>query len=193
MAEEEMKPHGVAPQAGCSDISHRPVDDGAQARILVSACLAGVRCVYDGSHKLCPEIAQLVESGQAIPACPEKLAGFGMPHEPSEIRGGDGAAVLRGDANVVFRSGMDVTILFLKGAGKVLKLVKEKGIRRAIFKARSPSCGCGKIYDGTFSRTLRDGDGVTAALLRKNGIEVMTDEEYLAKSSDGSHQSSDRG
>ncbi|MGE5280255.1 MAG: DUF523 domain-containing protein [Deltaproteobacteria bacterium] len=151
----------------------------AEERMMLSACLAGVRCVYDGSHKRRPALAALVRRKKAVLFCPEQLGGFAVPHPASEIRGGDGADVLAGRARVVSRTGEDVTELFLRGAAAALRQARKNGIRRAVMKARSPSCGCGKIYDGTFTRCLRDGDGVTAALLKKQGIEVVTDEEFL--------------
>jgi len=149
--------------------------------MMVSACLAGVCCVYDGSHKRREGLALLVRQKKACLFCPEELGGFKVPHEPSEIRGGEGKDVLCGEARVVSRTGGDVTDVFLRGAAATLRLAQRHGIRRAIMKARSPSCGCGRIYDGSFTRRLRDGDGVTAALLKQHGIEVLTDEEYLKK------------
>jgi len=151
----------------------------AEEKVMVSACLVGVRCVYDGSHKRREAIARLAEEERAFLFCPEQLGGFTVPHPPSEIRAGDGADVLAGKARVVSRAGDDVTDIFLKGAAQALALARQRGIRRAIMKARSPSCGCGRIYDGSFTGGLRDGDGVTTALLKQNGILVLTDEEFL--------------
>jgi len=151
----------------------------AEEKAMVSACLAGVRCVYDGSHRRRKELALLVRQKKAVLFCPEQLGGFKVPHEPSEIREGEGTDVLAGKARVVARTGEDVTDVFLRGAAAALALARQRGIRRAIIKARSPSCGCGRIYDGSFTRRLRDGDGVTTALLKQNGIEIVTDEEYL--------------
>jgi len=153
----------------------------AEEKVMVSACLAGVRCVYDGSHKRREELALLAQQKKAVLFCPEQLAGFQVPHEPSEIRGGDGRDVLAGKARVAGHSGQDVTDAFLRGAQASLALARQHNIRRAVLKARSPSCGCGRIYDGSFTRRLRDGDGVTTALLKQNGVEVVTDEEYLTK------------
>ncbi len=153
----------------------------AEEKVMVSACLAGVRCAYDGSHKRREELVLLVRQKKVLLFCPEKLGGLKVPHEPSEIRGGDGKDVLCGEARVVSRTGEDVTDVFLRGAAATLSLAEGHGIRRAIVKARSPACGCGRIYDGSFTRRLRDGDGVTAALLKKNGIKLLTDEEYLHK------------
>jgi uncharacterized protein YbbK (DUF523 family) len=154
----------------------------AKRKVMLSACLAGVNCVYDGSNKAHPVFKAMAQAEDAVLFCPEVLGGFKIPHPPSEIsvrNGGDGDAVLRGAARLVSREGIDVTVLFMKGAKKALALAKKLGIKYAIMKARSPSCGCGKIYDGTFSRTLIEGFGVTAALLKENGVEVISDEEYL--------------
>ncbi len=151
----------------------------AEKKVLLSACLAGVHCVYDGSSKRHPVFAALRERGQAVVFCPEALGGMKVPHNPSEIKGGDGHDVLAGRARVVSKDGTDVTEFFVAGARKTLELARTHGIEKAILKARSPSCGCGEIYDGTFSRTLRSGDGDTTALLKESGIAVVSDEEYL--------------
>jgi uncharacterized protein YbbK (DUF523 family) len=132
--------------------------------IIVSACLAGYRCRYDGKTVPNEEIVALMKRGEAIPVCPEMLGGLPCPRIPSE-RSADGT-------RVVSRDGGDVTEAFRRGADETLRLARLYGCDRAILKARSPSCGCGLIYDGTFSGTLREGDGVTAALLRENGITV---------------------
>ncbi len=151
----------------------------AQEKVMLCACLAGIPCVYDGTSKRHPVFADRSARKEAVLFCPEALAGLTPPHPPSEMRGGDGHDVLAGGAAVISKDGTDVTDLFLEGARRSLDLARRRGIRRAIMKARSPSCGCGQIYDGTFTRTLRDGDGVTAALFKENGIEVVCDEEYL--------------
>ena len=132
--------------------------------IIVSACLAGYRCRYDGKTVPNEEIVALVKRGEAIPACPEMLGGLPCPRVPSE-RSADGT-------RVITREGGDVTEAFRIGAEETLRLARLYGCDRAILKARSPSCGCGLIYDGTFSGTLKEGDGVAAALLRENGITV---------------------
>ena len=111
-----------------------------------------------------------------IPVCPEQLGGLGTPREPSEIKGGDGSDVLNGGARVFSKSGRDATENFLRGAGEVLKIARTLGVKEAILKARSTACGCGKIHDGTFSGGLIEGDGVTTALLKRNGIRVLTEE-----------------
>jgi len=135
--------------------------------IIVSACLAGLRCRYDGASKPCPEVMRLVAEGKAIPVCPEQLGGLPTPRIPAEMRGG----------TVINREGVDVSAQFSRGAEEGLKLAKLAGATTAILKARSPSCGSDEIYDGTFTGTLVSGDGVFAALCKANGIEVKTEED----------------
>ena len=146
--------------------------------VLVSACLAGRRCRFDGSANPDDEVASLVAQGRAVLVCPEVDGGLGTPRPAAEIRGGDGHDVLAGRARVLTKEGKDVTAQYVRGAERALEAAWEAGATQAILKARSPSCGCGAIYDGTFSRTKREGDGVTAALLRANGIEVVTEEGH---------------
>lgn len=161
------------------NVKLRPSHRRRRVGVMLSACLAGVNCVYDGSNKLHPVFASMLENGQAVVFCPEALGGLKVPHSPSEIAGGDGFKVLAGEARVVSREGEDVTSFFLKGAHRTLELAAKKRVTKAIFKSRSPSCGCGLIYDGTFTKKLVSGYGVAAALLKQNGIEVVSDEEYL--------------
>ncbi|NLU49975.1 MAG: DUF523 domain-containing protein [Syntrophomonadaceae bacterium] len=148
--------------------------------ILVSACLCGHNCTYRGDNHHHPLFARLCREGRAIPVCPEQLGGLPTPRPPSEILNGDGYDVLKDVARVVNSEGSDVSRFFVKGAVATLDVARRVGACRAVLKARSPSCGSGKIYDGTFSGRLRPGDGVTTALLRQHGIEVCSDEEYLA-------------
>ena len=150
--------------------------------VLVSACLAGRACRYDGTGAYEDEVATLVAEGRAVLVCPEVDGGLGTPRPAAEIRGGDGSDVLAGRARVVTGEGIDVTEQYLKGARRALEAARRTGAKQAILKARSPSCGKGRVYDGTFSRTLQVGDGVTAALLRAEGIEVLTDEELSTTS-----------
>lgn len=147
-------------------------------KILVSGCSGGLPVSHDGKDRLMPSVAKLLESGVAVQVCPEQLGGLPIPRETCEIVGGDGGDVLDGRARVVTKSGWDVTEQFLEGARLTLKAAREHGCNKAVFKARSPSCGCGTIYDGTFSGGLKPGDGVAAALLKREGIEAMTDEEF---------------
>lgn len=141
---------------------------------LVSACLLGERCRYDGSSKPNREVILLSKKEELIAVCPERLGGLDTPREPSEITGGDGNDVLEGRARVVSKDGKDVSENFVRGAHAVLEVAQKKGITEALLKSKSPSCGCGKIHDGTFSGKLKEGDGVTAALLKKNGIGVVS-------------------
>jgi uncharacterized protein YbbK (DUF523 family) len=144
--------------------------------VLVSACLAGRRCRFDGSANPRDEVARLVAEGRAVLVCPEADGGLGTPRPPAEIVGGDGTDVIEGRARVVTQTGADVTRAYLKGARIALEAARAAGVTRAVLKARSPSCGTSEIYDGTFGRTLRTGEGVTAALLKSAGIEVVSDE-----------------
>lgn len=139
---------------------------------IVSACLVGMKCNWKGECSLNRGLRSDFMAGRLFPVCPEVLGGCPVPRKPAETRGGAGAGVLDGGARVVDSEGNDVTGKFVKGAEEVLRIAREKGAKEAILKSRSPSCGCGRVYDGTFSRALVDGDGVTAALLKRNGIAV---------------------
>ena len=130
-------------------------------RILISACLLGTRCRYDGASKEHPLVKALAERHTLVPVCPEQLGGLPTPRPPAERRGD----------RVVTQSG-DVTEQYRRGAEETLKLCKLFGCEAAVLKERSPSCGRGQVYDGTFSGTLTAGDGVTAELLAANGIPV---------------------
>ena len=134
-------------------------------KIIISACLLGKRCRYDGSQKVYTELDFLQNDPEIelIPICPELLGGLQTPRPPCEIRGD----------RVITRNGEDVTEAFREGAEKVLSLAREKGSALAVLKSRSPSCGSGEIYDGTFSNTLVPGDGICASLLKANGIAVL--------------------
>lgn len=147
--------------------------------VLISACLAGVACTHEAQAKTRDWAVALVAEGRAVPVCPEVAGGLGIPRPAAEITGGDGAGVIDGRARVIDEHGADVTEQFLRGAGKARAAARSSGARLAILKARSPSCGKGGTYDGTFSGTLRDGDGdgVTAAMLARDGLEVVSDED----------------
>jgi len=155
--------------------SRRDVASSRQATI-VSACLFGVNCRYDSQNNLNERVMRLCTKGVLIPVCPEQLGGLGTPREPMQILGGRGSEVLDGEARVTTRSGRDVTKNLVRGAEEVLKIVRSLDVRDAILKSRSPSCGCGKIHDGMSSR-LVEGDGVTAALLKRSGIWVITEDD----------------
>ena len=136
--------------------------------ILVSACLCGVNCKYNGKNNLNEEMMELLRNGEALLVCPEQLGGLETPRNPSEIK------IENNEVKVYMNDGRDVTANYIKGAEEVLRLAKELNIKKAILKKKSPSCGCGEIYDGTFTNTLTKGNGITAALLLENGIEVET-------------------
>jgi uncharacterized protein YbbK (DUF523 family) len=144
---------------------------------LVSACLVGINCNWRGGNSLDGRLFKEFEKGGLLPVCPEVLGGQSVPRSNAEIVGGNGLDVLEGRAKVMDPEGNDVTAQFIKGAQETLRIAKTVGAKEAILKARSPSCGCGKTYDGTFSHTLIDGDGVAAALLKKNGVVVKTEEQ----------------
>ena len=131
--------------------------------ILISGCLLGLKCRYDAKEKKLPEIEKLIESYNLIPVCPEQLGGLPTPRIPAE----------RVKDRIITQVGVDVTKEYQIGAEGALKIAKLYNCKKAILKEKSPSCGCGKIYDGTFSRNLIVGNGVTADLLLKNGIEIF--------------------
>jgi uncharacterized protein YbbK (DUF523 family) len=144
---------------------------------LVSACLLGIRTRYDGGCCPVPRLIQLAAWGLAVPICPEVAGGLPVPRPPAEIVGGDGQAVLDGQARVLTIEGEDVTEAFLAGARQALETAQRLGIRRAVLKDDSPSCGCRRTYDGAFSDHKVSGQGVTAALLQRNGITVLSEED----------------
>lgn len=135
---------------------------------LCSACLIGIKCRYDGKSNTNIKVLELAKKEILIPVCPEQLGGLATPREPQERLG----------KKVLTKTGKDVTENFNKGAEQVLSIAKLLGVKEAILKQRSPSCGCGQIYDGTFSGRIIDGDGVTTALLRRNKIKVISEENF---------------
>ena len=150
--------------------------------VLVSACLAGCACRYDGSDNNDERLADLLRAGRAVLVCPEEQGGLGTPRPAAEIVGGDGHDVLEGRAKVLTASGRDVTDAYLRGARAALDSAQRAGARTAVLKARSPSCGKGAIHDGSFAGGLSSGDGVTAALLQAHGIRVISEEELADRS-----------
>ncbi|MEK5256323.1 DUF523 domain-containing protein [Paenibacillus sp. FSL F4-0125] len=147
--------------------------------ILVSSCLAGMKVRYNGTDCLDEMIQKLVNEDKAIAVCPELLGGFSTPREPAEIIGGNGEDVLAGTAKVVDRSGTDVTDMYLKGAYITLAKAQELSATMVVLKENSPSCGSAMIYNGEFKGKKIAGNCVTTALLRKNGIEVTSEENWL--------------
>ncbi len=147
-------------------------------KLIVSACLLGIDCKYNGSNNISEALMNDIKGSTIIPVCPEQLGGLTTPRLPAEIIDGDGADVLNGKARVLKKNGDDATEEFIKGANETLKLAKLFGCEAAILKSRSPSCGCGKIYDGSFSGKQRDGNGVCAQLLSDNKILVYNEDNY---------------
>lgn len=138
-------------------------------RLLVSACLLGCRCRYDGAAKPQPLAEELAQRHEIVPVCPEQLGGLATPRPPAE-RLGD---------QVMTAVGTDVTEQYRRGAEEALRLCRMLGCQGAVLKERSPSCGHGQIYDGTFTGTLTHGDGVTAKLLRENGVPVWGESQIM--------------
>ncbi|ADB58167.1 protein of unknown function DUF523 [Archaeoglobus profundus DSM 5631] len=149
--------------------------------MIVSACLLGLNCRYDGGNVKNAELVERLRDACVIPVCPEQLGGLPTPRESCEIMGGDGFDVLKGKAVVLSRSGVDYTENFVKGANEVLKIVRTFEVELAIFKDLSPSCGVRRIYDGSFGGKTKVGVGVTTALLKLNGVDVIAVEEFLNK------------
>jgi uncharacterized protein YbbK (DUF523 family) len=135
--------------------------------IAISACLAGVSCRYDGNANTCKKAQELIKEGKAIIICPEQLGGMETPRIPCEIK----------DGRVINENGEDKTKEFIKGADEALKICKLYGVKEAILKSGSPSCGYGRIYDGNFSRTKIDGNGITAQKFIEAGIKIKTEKD----------------
>ena len=140
---------------------------------IVSACLIGVKCRYDGENVPDQKLEELYRSGQAIPICPELLGGLPCPRPCCEMVKQD-----HGSSKIFNQYDEDVTDAFILGANKTLGVCKAFGISTAILKSKSPSCGYGKIYDGTFSGNLIDGNGITGELLAKNGIRILNESNW---------------
>lgn len=145
--------------------------------ILVSACLCGINTKYNGGNNKNHKLMELLKEHKVQLVCPEQLGGMRTPRPQCEISDGDGEAVLAGRSKVMNIEGEDCTEEFLKGAVETLKVAKALKVEVAILKSKSPSCGFGIIYDGSFSGKLKDGNGVTAELLKRNGIRVLTEED----------------
>jgi len=139
-------------------------------KYLVSACLAGEKCRYDGKSSEDKKIVQLVKKGLAIPVCPEKLGGLPVPRPKAEIDKGDGKDVVSKKSKVITEEGTDITSQMIKGAKKTLRIAQRYKIKKIFMKDKSPSCGCGKIYR---KGRLIKGDGVTVALLKEKNIKII--------------------
>ncbi len=136
----------------------------------ISACLLGLACRYDGTARPDPAAQCLAAQGAWVPFCPEQLGGLPTPRSPARIEGGDGTDVWAGRARVIDAQGRDVTAHFLRGAVESAALCALLGVRAVVLKAHSPSCGAGTIRRG---EDLVAGDGVTAALLKCMGLQVI--------------------
>ncbi|MCA1843687.1 MAG: DUF523 domain-containing protein [Actinobacteria bacterium] len=150
--------------------------------LVISACLLGVACNHEGRGSPRAVVDDLAGHYRLIPVCPEVLGGLPTPRAAAELVGGDGADVLAGtgDARVVNIEGEDVTAAYRRGAEAAVTIARSVGATRAVLKARSPSCGSSAVYDGTFSRCLVPGRGVTAAALAAAGLEVGSEEDAAA-------------
>ncbi len=137
-------------------------------KLIISACLMGESCRYDGKSKPNEGVKDLEARYELIPVCPECMGGLPTPRPPAEI--------MR-DGRVVNREGRDVSVEYRRGAELTLEIARREGCRMALLKEKSPSCGKGRIYDGSFMGTLTAGNGVCAALLLQNGIEVCGESE----------------
>ncbi len=137
---------------------------------LVSACLAGEECRYDGKSSKDKKVAQLVKKGLAIPVCPEKLGGLSIPRSKAEIEKGNGKDIISKKSKVITEEGVDITSQMIKGAREALSIAQRYRIKKAFMKNKSPSCGCGRIYR---KGKLIKGDGVTVALLKKKDIKII--------------------
>jgi uncharacterized protein YbbK (DUF523 family) len=145
--------------------------------IIVSACLAGVNCRYDGKNRENALIQKLISKRLAVPLCPEVLGGRPVPREACEIIGGTAAQVLAGTACVRDKNGKDVTEEVLDGVKIFMKAVARMNVTAVILKTKSPTCGRGKVHDGTFTGKMIDGNGVLTAALLKEGVKVYTEED----------------
>ena len=145
-----------------------------QKKILISACLLGKNCRYDGGHS---HISDLDETDiNWIPVCPEEAGGLGTPRPAAEMQE-DAEKIITGKGSIININGQDVTQNFIKGAEESLEMGLLNRVEFAILKSRSPSCGMGQIYDGTFTGTLKQGDGIFAHLCRKAGIACISSDE----------------
>lgn len=147
--------------------------------IVISACLAGIACRYDGNDNLVTKIQELLKQEETTLICPEVLGGLPTPRTPAEIVGGNGDDVLDGTAKVIDQNGNDVTEIFIAGAYKALHQIKDLNPKYIILKERSPSCGSSIIYTGEFNGQKQDGYGVTTALFRRHGFTVISEDDFI--------------
>ncbi|MFW6238090.1 MAG: DUF523 domain-containing protein [Halanaerobiales bacterium] len=145
--------------------------------ILVSACLLGEKCRYNGEDALQPKLKELLAGRDVVAICPELEAGFSVPRPPAEIFGGDGFDVLKGRAEVVSKEGREITEKYLIGIRNLLSEIELLEVECAVLKARSPACGPEKIYSGVFENELKSGSGVFAAFLKRSEIPVFSEDD----------------
>ena len=146
------------------------MDRGNKMKIMVSACLLGTNCKYDGGNNDSRILREFVKGHEIVPVCPEVLGGLPIPRIPAEIVNG----------RVINREGGSVDEAFRKGAEICLEKAREEGIDLAVLQPRSPSCGVRSVYDGTFSGRLTGGSGIFARLLMENGFRVVDAEEFAS-------------
>ena len=137
-------------------------------KIMVSACLLGDNVKYNGKNNKNDDLIEFLKNYEIVKVCPEVLGGLSIPRKPAEIK----------ERRVFTIDNYDVTDNFISGAEKTLKIARQNNIKVAILKKNSPSCGSNRVYDGTFSKTLIDGDGITVKLLKENGITILDEESY---------------
>ena len=147
--------------------------------ILVSACLLGINCKYNGDNNKNEQVEKYLKDKKFILVCPEQLGGLSTPRNPSEIINLDKDNVIEGNTVVINNKNLDVTEEFKKGALETLKIAKIYGCKKAILKEGSPSCGSSFIYDGSFKGKKVNGSGVTTSLLRQNNIVVISEKDIL--------------
>ncbi|MBU3106558.1 DUF523 domain-containing protein [Clostridium gasigenes] len=143
---------------------------------LISACLCGVNCKYNGGNNFNEKCLELFESGKGILICPEEIGGLSTPRLPAEIKG-EVSGILIEKSKIINNKDEDVSENFIRGAKEVLKIAKEKNIHKAILKEGSPSCGVNFIYDGNFNGNKINGCGLTTYILKENGINVISEEQ----------------
>lgn len=146
--------------------------DSERPTLVVSACLLGVRCTHDAGHERRPAVESLAATHRLVPVCPETAGGLPTPRPAAERSQADG--------RVRTADGADVTDAYERGAAHAVAVATTAGAIGAVLKARSPSCGCHQVYDGTFTRTRVDGEGVTAAALRRAGFDVVDEDDVAA-------------
>ena len=157
-------------------------ENNKKMEYVISACLIGVPCRWNQKRKINKKALNIFLQGKALALCPEIMAGLSTPRPACEIQRGDGGQVLKGQAKVVDKKGRDCSQCFIDGAYNALKVVQKYGIKKAILKSGSPSCGAVYIYKGDFSGRKKRGKGVFAALLKKEGVKVNVYDDGLINS-----------